>query len=115
MTEDDERNFEIIKLFAPYTIPFLFISAYTTVLLKLIESNKESTEKSIASNKESIASNKDSMEKSIASNKEIAEGQINALRDVAAAQIKAFETKFDNFYSSFSHDKTINTKNDWWI
>ena len=145
MTEDDARNFEIIKLLTPAAIPVVFIAVYTTVLLKVIESNKESTEKSIALNKESmaksevqinaliesnkesteksialnkesmeksIALNKESTEKSIASNKEIAEGQINALRDVTAAQIKAFETKFDKFYSSFSRNNTINTKND---
>ena len=109
MTEDDARNFEIIKLLTPAAIPVVFIAVYTTVLLKVIESNKESTEKSIALNKESteksIASNKEL----IVSNKEIAEVQINALREVTAAQIKAFETKFDKFYSSFSRNNTINT------
>ena len=138
MTEDDARNFEIIKLLAPAAIPAVFTAVYTTVLLKVIESNKESTEKSIALHKESMAksevqinalieSNKESTEKSIAlnkesteksvasnkelivSNKEIAEVQINALREVTAAQIKAFETKFDKFYSSFSRNNTINT------
>lgn len=49
MTED-ERNFEIIKLFAPAVISFVFITAYTGTIALYIQAIKDSTDKSIERN-----------------------------------------------------------------
>ena len=131
MTVEDRK--EIARLFAPATVPVVFITAFTTVFSlyikgikdtiiadkeatdKTIALNKESTDKTIAANKEStdktIAANKESIEMLIASNKEIAEIQINALRDATDVQIKAFETKFETFEAKFDQLYNLLSRN----
>ena len=116
MTED-ERNFELLKLFAPSALPLVFIGAYTAILIVLIKSDKESTEKSIASNKEStekliafnkeisdqqikalheaISFNKESLERYVSSNKESLERAISSNKEVAGVEIKALHDATD--------------------
>ena len=125
MSEED-RNFEIIKLFAPAVIPFVFITALVAVLLKIIdvqdkkteeaikktdllieknmELNKVAIEKNMELNKVAIEKNMELTQSSIASNKLIADIQSKELRDTTAGQIKAFEAKFDQLYNLISRD-----------
>jgi len=121
MSEED-RNFEIIKLFAPAAIPFVFITALVAVLLKIIDVQDKKTEEAIKKTdlliEKNMELNKEAMKKtdllieknmeltqsSIASNKLIADIQSKELRDTTAGQIKAFEAKFDQLYNLISRD-----------
>ena len=66
MTEEDARNFEIIKLFAPAAIPFIFITSFTAILFRTIETQDKSTKESIAVTKEQIVASQKSTKELIA-------------------------------------------------
>ena len=70
MTKEDARNFEIIKLFAPAAIPFIFITSFTAILFRTIETQDKSTKESIAVTKEQIVASEKSIKESIAVTKE---------------------------------------------
>ena len=110
MTED-ERNFEILKLFAPAFIPFVFLTAFIGYILLQIQAIKDSTDKSIERNNNAtdklIQNNIASTEKIIAKNKEILDLQLDALSNATANQIKSFEAKFDQFFSNISRNKRL--------
>jgi hypothetical protein len=66
MTEEDARNFEIIKLFAPAAIPFIFITSFSAILFRTIETQEKSTKESIAVTKEQIVASEKSTKELIA-------------------------------------------------
>ena len=66
MTEEDARNFEIIKLFAPAAIPFIFTTSFTAILFRTIETQEKSTKESIAVTKEQIVASEKSIKELIA-------------------------------------------------
>ncbi len=66
MTEEDARNFEIIKLFAPDAIPFIFITSFTAILFKSMETQDKSTKESISVTKEQIVASEKSIKELIA-------------------------------------------------
>ena len=125
MTEEDARNFEIIKLFAPAAIPFIFITSSTAILFRTIETQEKSTKESIAvidkSNKESIAVTKEQIVASEKSTKELiavidksnkdaimaTNNLIMSNKNDAQRQIDAFEEKFNHF----CNDVRSNMKN----
>ena len=136
MTKEDARNFEIIKLFAPAAIPFIFITSFTAILFRTIETQDKSTKELIAvidkSNKELIVASEKSTKESIAvtkeqivasekstkelivvidkSNKDAIMATNNLIisnKNDAQRQIDAFEEKFNHFYN----DVRSNMKN----
>ncbi len=110
MTED-ERNFELLKLFAPAFIPFVFLTAFIGCTVAQIQAIKDSTDKSIERNNNTtdklIQNNIASTEKIIAKNKEISDVQLDAMSNATANQIKSFEAKFDQFFSNVSRNKRL--------
>jgi hypothetical protein len=132
MTKEDARNFEIIKLFAPAAIPFIFITSFTAILFRTIETQDKSTKESIAVTKEQIVASEKSTKESIAvtkeqivasekstkelivvidkSNKDAIMATNNLIisnKNDAQRQIDAFEEKFNHFYN----DVRSNMKN----
>jgi hypothetical protein len=114
MTKEDARNFEIIKLFAPAAIPFIFITSFTAILFRTIETQDKSTKESIAVTKEQIVASEKSTKELIAvidkSNKDAIMATNNLIisnKNDAQRQIDAFEEKFNHFYN----DVRSNMKN----
>ena len=114
MTEEDARNFEIIKLFAPAAIPFIFTTSFTAILFRTIETQEKSTKESIAVTKEQIVASDKSTKELIAvidkSNKDAIMATNNLImsnKNDAQRQIDAFEEKFNHFYN----DVRSNMKN----